>query len=77
MRKLATAILTTGFLFGSLVATTPEARADGGQIAAGVAGELLGGVLLGSALAGRRVYVAPPRQRTEDRSVPITSHARR
>ena len=60
MRKLAAAVLATSFLVGSLVATAPEARADGGQIAAGVAGGLLGGVLLGSALAGPRVYVAPP-----------------
>lgn len=60
MRKLAAAVLAIALVVGSLVATVPEAKADGGQIAAGVAGGLLGGALLGSALAGPRVYAAPP-----------------
>jgi hypothetical protein len=60
MRKLAAAVLAIGLSVGWLVATVPEAKADGGQIAAGVAGGLLGGALIGSALASPRVYAAPP-----------------
>ncbi|MEO6381429.1 MAG: hypothetical protein ABIO35_05370 [Nitrobacter sp.] len=60
MSKLAAAVPAIALVVGSLVATVPEAKADGGQIAAGVAGGLLGGALLGSALAGPRVYAAPP-----------------
>jgi len=52
---------------GSLAAVTPPAHADGGRIAAGVAGGLIGGALLGGAIAASRpayaapapVYVAP------------------
>lgn len=60
MRKLAAAFLAIALGVGSLVATVPEAKADGGQIAAGIAGGLLGGALVGSALASPRVYAAPP-----------------
>lgn len=40
------------------LAPTPS-RADGGQVAAGVAGGLLGGMLLGGALSAPRPYYAP------------------
>jgi hypothetical protein len=43
---------------------TSSARADGGQVAAGVFGGLIGGTLLGAAIASRPapppVYYAPP-----------------
>lgn len=60
MRKLAAAVLAIVLGAGSIAVTVPEAKADGGQIAAGLAGGLLGGALIGSALASPRVYVAPP-----------------
>lgn len=60
MRKLAAAVFAIVLGAGALVANVPEAKADGGQIAAGVAGGLLGGALIGSALAAPRVYAAPP-----------------
>lgn len=44
----------------ALSASTAPVHADNGRIAAGVAGGLLGGVLLGSALSAPRVYAAPP-----------------
>jgi len=43
----------------SLVTQPDVARADNGQVAAGVAGGLLGGMLLGSALAPRPYYYGP------------------
>jgi hypothetical protein len=54
-------------LFASLAATlaittvtvADIARAENGQVAAGVAGGLLGGLLLGGALAPRPYYYAP------------------
>ena len=42
-----------------LLADAP-ARAENGQIAAGIAGGLIGGALIGGALASRPTYVAPP-----------------
>ena len=60
MRKLAAAVFAIALGAGWIVATIPEAKADGGQIAAGVASGLLGGALIGSALVGPRVYAAPP-----------------
>ena len=60
MRKLAAAVLAIALGAGWTAATNTEAKADGGQIAAGVAGGLLGGALIGSALASPRVYAAPP-----------------
>jgi hypothetical protein len=41
------------------VITVPPARAENGQVAAGVAGGLLGGLLLGGALAPRPYYGPP------------------
>jgi hypothetical protein len=46
--------LIAGSIALVLVAQPDIARADNGQVAAGVAGGLLGGMLLGSALAPRR-----------------------
>jgi hypothetical protein len=58
MKKLALALLATTFAV-SAVAVPDLARAENGQITAGVAGGLLGGLLLGSALAPRPYYYAP------------------
>jgi hypothetical protein len=57
MKKLAIAIviMTTSI---SAVAV-PNAKAENGQIAAGVAGGLLGGLVLGGALAPRPNYYGP------------------
>ena len=71
MKKLAVIILTVAASISTV--GIPNAKADNGQVAAGVAGGLLGGFLLGGALAPRPyygpgpvyvqpepVYVAPP-----------------
>jgi hypothetical protein len=52
---LALVIVTTAI---SAIAV-PSAKAENGQVAAGVAGGLLGGLLLGGALAPRPHYYAP------------------
>jgi hypothetical protein len=56
MKSLAIALVAATAI--SAVAV-PNARADDGQVAAGVAGGLLGGLLLGGALAPRPHYYAP------------------
>lgn len=57
MRKLAV------FLFAIATATSgiviPTARAENGQVATGIAGGLLGGLLLGGALAPQPRYYGP------------------
>jgi hypothetical protein len=55
MRMKATVFVIGALVVGSLL--TGPAKAENGQIAAGVAGGLLGGMLLGGALAARP---APP-----------------
>lgn len=62
MRKSASAILAIVWVGSSFVAQ--PARAENGNIAAGVVGGLIGGALLGGALAARPappppVYYAP------------------
>lgn len=47
-------------VFVVLCMAPTTSRADGGQIAAGVAGGLLGGMLLGGALAPRPYYAPAP-----------------
>jgi hypothetical protein len=62
MTKTISALLAVATVAGSLMSVTPPARAENGQIAAGVVGGLIGGALLGGAIAGSRpapVYVAP------------------
>jgi hypothetical protein len=65
MRKIASVVATIAVAAGPLSAPAP-ARAENGQIAAGVVGGLLGGALIGGALASRPapppppVYYAPP-----------------
>ena len=60
MMKTVSALLAVATVAGSLVAVAPTAKADGGQIAAGVAGGLIGGAMLGSAIASSRpAYAAP------------------
>ena len=63
MRKIASAMLAVTLVASPLVLPQP-ARAENGQIAAGVVGGLIGGALLGGALASRPappppVYYAP------------------
>ena len=62
MNKTLAAFVAVATIAGSLVSVAPAAKAENGQIAAGVAGGLLGGALLGGAIAASRpapVYVAP------------------
>ena len=63
MGKIASAIMVVTLAAGSFL-VPPSARAENGQIAAGVVGGLIGGALLGGALAARPappppVYYAP------------------
>jgi hypothetical protein len=60
VKQAINAVFAAVLAVGMSLAAAPGARADGGQIAAGVAGGLIGGALLGSALAGRPVNAAPP-----------------
>ena len=62
MKKTFAAFVAAATMAGSLVSVAPTAKAENGQIAAGVAGGLIGGALLGGAIAASRpapVYVAP------------------
>jgi hypothetical protein len=62
MKKSISVLLAAATVAGSLVSVAPAAKAENGQIAAGVAGGLIGGALLGGAIAASRpapVYVAP------------------
>ena len=45
---------------GAVFSDTSKARAENGQVAAGIAGGLIGGALIGGALANRPVYPPPP-----------------
>jgi hypothetical protein len=68
MNRIIVGVLAAALTVGSSLAVAPRAKAEGGQIAAGVAGGLLGGMLLGGALAARPappppVYYAPPPER--------------
>ena len=61
--KIASVMLAVTLAAGPLLSSAP-ARAENGQIAAGVVGGLIGGALLGGALASRPappppVYYAP------------------
>jgi hypothetical protein len=63
MGKIASAIVAVTLAAGPLLLPAP-AKAENGQIAAGVVGGLIGGALLGGALASRPappppVYYAP------------------
>ena len=62
MCKIASAIVAVTLATGPVLLPAP-ARAENGQIAAGVVGGLIGGALLGGALASRPapppVYYAP------------------
>jgi hypothetical protein len=59
MKSLSCALVAVT-LTVSTIAATDFARAENGQIAAGVAGGLLGGLLLGGALAPRPYYAPAP-----------------
>jgi hypothetical protein len=59
MKSLSCALVAVT-LTVSTIAAPDFARAENGQIAAGVAGGLLGGLLLGGALAPRPYYAPAP-----------------
>jgi hypothetical protein len=59
MKSLSSALLALT-LTVSGIAAPAVARAEGGEVAAGVAGGLLGGLLLGGALAPRPYYAPAP-----------------
>jgi hypothetical protein len=62
MKKTFATLVAVATIAGSMVSAMPAAKAENGQIAAGVVGGLIGGALLGGAIAGSRpapVYVAP------------------
>ena len=69
MGKIASAIVAVTLVAGPLLLPAP-ARAENGQIAAGVVGGLIGGVLLGGALARPAapppVYYVPERVYVEE-----------
>lgn len=58
MKRLAIAALIAATAISTIL--VPSARAENGQVAAGVAGGLLGGLLLGGALSQRPQYYGPP-----------------
>ena len=65
MNKVVVVFCALAVAGGLVLPAASPARAENGQIAAGVAGGLLGGMLLGGALASRPappppVYYAPP-----------------
>ena len=68
MRKVASVVVAVALAAGSLLPSS--ARAENGEIAAGVVGGLIGGALLGGALASRPapppVYYAPQRVYVEE-----------
>jgi hypothetical protein len=59
MSKIAPAMLAV-MLAASPLVLPPPARAENGEIAAGVVGGLIGGALLGGALASRPAPPPPP-----------------
>ena len=59
MRKIASAMVAFALAAGPLLSLAP-ARAENGQIAAGVVGGLIGGALIGGALASRPAPPPPP-----------------
>jgi hypothetical protein len=59
MKKTVTALVAVAATAGSLVTVTPQAKAGDG-VGAGIAAGLLGGAIVGGAIAASRpVYVAP------------------
>ena len=70
MRKIVSAIVAVTLAAGPLLLPA-QAKAENGEIAAGVVGGLIGGALLGGALAARPappppVYYAPERVYVEE-----------
>ena len=60
MKKTISAMLAVATVAGSLVSAIPAARADGGRIAAGVAGGLIGGAIAASRPAPAYGYAPAP-----------------
>ncbi len=60
MKRTVTAVAAAVMVAGSLGAFAPAAHAEGGRIAAGVAGGLIGGMLLGGAIANANQPPPPP-----------------
>ena len=54
MKKTFAAFVAVATIAGSLVSAAPAAKAERGQIAAGVAGGLIGGAIIGGAIAASR-----------------------
>lgn len=59
MGKIVSTMMVVAMAAGLLLSAAP-ARAENGQIAAGVVGGLIGGALLGGALASRPAPPPPP-----------------
>src|ERR1041384_6773600 len=60
MRRTLSAVAAALLLAGSVTAFAPTASAENGRIAAGVAGGLIGGMLLGGAIANANQPPPPP-----------------
>jgi len=60
MSNIAFKLTTLALATTPLLADFTSARAENGQIAAGIAGGLIGGALIGGALASRPAYAPPP-----------------
>jgi hypothetical protein len=60
MNRIIAGVVAVAFTAALGAASIPEARAENGQVAAGVAGGLIGGMLLGGALAARPAPPPPP-----------------
>ena len=61
MRRAISSLAGVALFALTVVVPTSSPKAENGQITAGIAGGLIGGILLGGALAGRPppVYYAP------------------
>jgi hypothetical protein len=75
MKRLFLALMAATFAI-SAVAVPDVARAENGQVAAGVAGGLVGGLLLGGALAPRPYYYGPGPVYVEPAPVYVEPHYR-
>jgi hypothetical protein len=60
MSKIATTLTVLALAAVPLLVDFTPARAENGQITAGIAGGLIGGALIGGALASRPAYAPPP-----------------
>lgn len=75
MKSFSCAVVVASFTL-SAIAVPGVARAENGQVAAGVAGGLLGGMLLGGALAPRPYYAPAPVYYVEEAPVYVERPSR-